>query len=51
MLKDTLFKVTSLDHQEKVITATLEIDKNNEVFAGHFVLPDLGPIGERSPMP
>ena len=36
MLKDTLFKVTSLDHQKNVITATLEIDKNNEVFAGHF---------------
>ena len=36
MLKDALFKIIQSDHQKGIITATLEIDKNNEIFAGHF---------------
>ncbi|HUZ58773.1 MAG TPA: hypothetical protein VMU83_08325 [Hanamia sp.] len=36
MLKDKLFKITFSDHQEFIIHATLELDKNNEIFKGHF---------------
>ncbi|HEY5368621.1 MAG TPA: 3-hydroxyacyl-ACP dehydratase [Hanamia sp.] len=36
MLKDKLFKITLSDHQEFTIHATLELDKNNEIFIGHF---------------
>jgi len=36
MLKDKLFKITFSDHQEFTIQATLELDKNNDIFKGHF---------------
>jgi len=36
MLKDKLFKITFSDHQEFAIHALLELDKNNEIFKGHF---------------
>ena len=36
MLKDALFKITLSDHQECIIKATLELNKNNEIFIGHF---------------
>jgi len=36
MLKDTLFKIQSFEHRENIVHATLEVDKNSEIFAGHF---------------
>lgn len=36
MLKDALYKITSLDHQDNTIKATLEINSDNEIFIGHF---------------
>jgi|SRR6185437_2695309 len=36
MLKNKLFNITFSDHQEYTIHATLELDKNNEIFKGHF---------------
>lgn len=36
MLKDALFKITLSDHQECIIKAMLELNKNNEIFIGHF---------------
>lgn len=36
MLKDTLFKIILSDHQEGIINATLGLNKNNEIFIGHF---------------
>ncbi len=35
MLKD-FFKIILLDHPKNSIKATLEINKNNEIFSGHF---------------
>ena len=36
MLKDALFKITLSHHQEGIINATLELNKKNEIFTGHF---------------
>jgi 3-hydroxyacyl-[acyl-carrier-protein] dehydratase len=36
MLKDSLFKVTTLTRQEGSITAEIEINKDNGIFDGHF---------------
>jgi len=36
MLKDALFKIILLDRQDNIIKATLEINKDNEIFIGHF---------------
>jgi len=36
MLKEPLFKISLLQHEENVINAILEIDELNEIFAGHF---------------
>jgi len=36
MLKEPLFKISSLQHEVNVINAILEIDELNEIFAGHF---------------
>ncbi len=36
MLKDSLFKIISLNHQENTISSTLEINKYNDIFKGHF---------------
>lgn len=36
MLKDKLYKITFSDHQEFTIHATLELNKNDEIFIGHF---------------
>lgn len=36
MLKDTLFKIILSNHQNGVINATLELNKKNEIFTGHF---------------
>jgi 3-hydroxyacyl-[acyl-carrier-protein] dehydratase len=36
MLKDTLYKIKSSSHQDHTIHAALEINKNSEIFIGHF---------------
>jgi len=36
MLNEALFNIILLDHQENTIKATLEINKNSEIFNGHF---------------
>ena len=36
MLKDKLYTIVRSAHRDGIITATLELDKNNEIFAGHF---------------
>ncbi len=36
MLKDTLFKITSSEHRENVIHVNLEVNKDSEIFEGHF---------------
>jgi len=36
MSKTALYKIIGSEHQDGAITATLEIDKNNEIFVGHF---------------
>jgi 3-hydroxyacyl-[acyl-carrier-protein] dehydratase len=36
MLKDTLYKIISLDHSGNTVEATLQINKDNEIFTGHF---------------
>jgi 3-hydroxyacyl-[acyl-carrier-protein] dehydratase len=36
MLKDTLYKIILSDHGECSIKAILELNKNNEIFTGHF---------------
>ncbi|HYM93874.1 MAG TPA: 3-hydroxyacyl-ACP dehydratase [Chitinophagaceae bacterium] len=36
MLKDTLFNIILSDHQEGIINATLELNKRNKIFKGHF---------------
>ena len=36
MLKDSLYKILSAEHREGMITAILELDKDNSIFAGHF---------------
>jgi len=36
MLKDTLYKILLSDHGDGIITATLELDIDNVIFAGHF---------------
>ncbi len=36
MLKDNLYKIDSLSHQDGVLKAVLGIDKSHQVFEGHF---------------
>lgn len=36
MLKEPLFKIASLTNTDGQITAELQIDQQNEIFAGHF---------------
>lgn len=36
MLREPLFNILSLQHEESTINAILEIDEHNEIFAGHF---------------
>jgi 3-hydroxyacyl-[acyl-carrier-protein] dehydratase len=36
MLKDSLYKIISLNNADSTIEAVLEIDKTNEIFDGHF---------------
>ena len=36
MLKNELYKINSIAHNEGLIEASLEINKNNELFKGHF---------------
>src|SRR5665647_333419 len=36
MLKNELYKINSIAHNEGAIEASLEINKNNELFKGHF---------------
>jgi 3-hydroxyacyl-[acyl-carrier-protein] dehydratase len=36
MLKEPLFKLSSITHEEGQINADLQIDQDNEIFAGHF---------------
>jgi 3-hydroxyacyl-[acyl-carrier-protein] dehydratase len=36
MLKDSLYKIISIDHSAIEINAALEIDAQNEIFKGHF---------------
>lgn len=36
MLRDTLFKIIESDHSAGVINATLDLNKNSEIFTGHF---------------
>ncbi len=36
MLTDSLFKIRLSNHREGSIEATLELNKNNEIFFGHF---------------
>src|ERR1039457_4298316 len=36
MLKEALFKIKLSEHREGIITATLELNKKNEIFTGHF---------------
>ena len=36
MLKNELYKINSIAHNEGIIEASLEINKNNELFKGHF---------------
>lgn len=36
MIKEPLFKVLSLTHEEGNISAVLEIDQLNKIFKGHF---------------
>lgn len=36
MLKEPLFKISSLTRSENSVSAVLEIDQFNEIFGGHF---------------
>ncbi|HEY8687714.1 MAG TPA: 3-hydroxyacyl-ACP dehydratase [Chitinophagaceae bacterium] len=36
MLKDTFYKIILFEHQENIINANLEINKDSEIFKGHF---------------
>lgn len=36
MLKDSLYKIISIDHSATEINSALEIDVDNEIFKGHF---------------
>lgn len=36
MLKESLFKITQLTHNNGHINAELQIDQQNQIFAGHF---------------
>lgn len=36
MLHDNFFRITKQDHQPGVITATLSVKKDHEIFSGHF---------------
>ncbi|GAA4083744.1 hypothetical protein [Mucilaginibacter panaciglaebae] len=36
MFKESLFKISSITHDEGQINADLQIDQRNEIFAGHF---------------
>lgn len=36
MLKDAILKIIELDHRENTILATIVINKNSEIFIGHF---------------
>ena len=36
MLKEPLFKLSSITHEEGQINAYLQIDQHNPIFAGHF---------------
>ena len=36
MFRNAFYRIIGSDHQDGIITATLEINKNNEIFAGHF---------------
>lgn len=36
MLRDTLFKIIESHHSEGVINAKLDLNKNSEIFIGHF---------------
>jgi 3-hydroxyacyl-[acyl-carrier-protein] dehydratase len=36
MLKDSLYKIISLTHREDAIAVMLEINKDHEIFTGHF---------------
>jgi len=36
MLKGSLYKILSLEHRDNTIKAVIEIDKNSDIFSGHF---------------
>ncbi len=36
MLKDDLYKITLSEHKDCIIKTTLELNKNSEIFIGHF---------------
>ena len=36
MLKDSLYKIILSEHQDGIITAILELDKEHAIFSGHF---------------
>jgi 3-hydroxyacyl-[acyl-carrier-protein] dehydratase len=36
MLKDDFYTIKSLDHNENVITATLELNEKHAIYSGHF---------------
>jgi 3-hydroxyacyl-[acyl-carrier-protein] dehydratase len=36
MLKEAILKISALDHQGNTILATLQINKDAEIFIGHF---------------
>ena len=36
MLKEPIFKIVSITHEDNTVNAVLEIDQLNEIFNGHF---------------
>jgi len=36
MLKNALYKITSLHNSNHIVSAAIEINKNDEIFKGHF---------------
>ncbi|MDB4926061.1 hypothetical protein [Mucilaginibacter sp.] len=36
MVKEPLFNIISLNHEENTVSAALEIHQHNEIFEGHF---------------
>lgn len=36
MLKNSLYKIQSLDHHDNVVQASLEINEHHEILKGHF---------------